>query len=61
MRQLMCVPSISENVAQKLYERFGTLTALQTALREKNFPRIALDERRTLGKVRKQTLMKHLL
>ena len=32
VRQLMCIPSISERVARKLLEEFGTLPAVQRAL-----------------------------
>ena len=32
LRQLMCIPSVSEGVAKKLQERFGSLPALQEAL-----------------------------
>ena len=62
MRQLMCVPSISENVAQKLFDTFGTLPSLQKALREKkSFPKIELDPRRSLGKARIDKLASFLL
>ena len=61
MRQLMCVPSASEVVARKLLEKFGTLPALQAALREKEFPKIELSARHSLGKARRQTLAAYLL
>ena len=61
MRQLMCVPTVSENVARKLYEKFGTLPALQDALREKKFPKVALDNQRCIGKARREKLVAYLL
>ena len=62
MRQLICIPTISENVAKKLHEKFGNLTQLQEALRDKiNFPKIVLDDKRALGKKRIETLCKYLL
>ncbi len=61
MRQLMCVPTVSENVARKLYEKFGTLPALQDALREKKFPKVALDNQRSIGKARREKLAAYLL
>ena len=52
MRQLMCIPSISENIAKTLVEHFGTLAALQRALADKStFPKVPL-KRRMLGKKR---------
>ena len=53
MRQLMCIPSVSPTVAQKLLEKFGNLPKLQQALRDKKkFPKIELDKKRCLGKAR---------
>ena len=60
MRQLMCIPTISENISRRLVNHFGTLSALQEALRgdKKKFPNINLDDRgkTKLGKARLATL-----
>ena len=57
LRQLMCIPSISERVAKKLVEHFHTLPALQRALGElEAFPTIRLDEKQCLGKARLKAL-----
>ena len=62
LRILMCVPSVSEPVARKLAEHFGSLVQLQEALRGTNkFPRIQLSEKTTLGKERIAKLSKYLL
>ena len=62
MRQLQCIPTVSETVARKLHERFGTLTQLQKALLDKKtFPRIELGNNRGLGKVRIEKLATYLL
>ena len=62
LRQLMCIPSVSENVARVLLEQFGTLPKLCQALEDPNtFPkRIRLDERSCLGQARIQLLTKYL-
>lgn len=61
LRQLMCVPTISERVAKKLIQQFGTLPALQRALADiDSFPRIRLDEKTCLGEARLRTLRTHL-
>ena len=61
-RQLMCIPSISENVAKKLYEKFGNVTKLQEALQDKSkFPKVTLDEKHNIGKKRIELLCKYLL
>ena len=53
VRQLMCIPSISERIARKLLARFGNVPALQCALLEPgDFPRVQLDDRTTLGRAR---------
>jgi hypothetical protein len=58
----MCLPTVSENVARKLREKFPTMALLQEALRDKTkFPKIALDEKRRLGKARIDALAKYLL
>ncbi len=62
MRQLQCIPTVSENVARKLHDKFGTMAQLQKALLDKkNFPRIQLDNKRSLGKARVETLSAYLL
>ena len=61
-RMLMCVPSISENIAGRLVDEFGTLSSLQRALaNETPFRQIALPGGKRLGKVRLQLLKQHLL
>lgn len=61
LRQLMCIPSVSESVAKKLKEHFGTLPALQKALAEiETFPTIRLNERSCIGRTRLQKLRKYL-
>jgi len=61
IRQLMCIPSISEQVARRLIEHFGTLAQLQDALRSaEKFPRIRLNEKTSLGQTRVKTLAKYL-
>jgi ERCC4-type nuclease len=62
VRQLMCVPSVSERIAEHLVQRFGDLEALQTALRDvPSFPRIQIGAKTFLGKARIGKLVKHLL
>ena len=62
VRQLMCIPSISENIAKVIVEHFGNLVALQEALRTpKTFPALELGLKQKLGKARVQHLAKHLL
>ena len=51
VRQLMCIPSISERIARLLLEHFNNLRGLQDALEDlKSFPKIKLDERSCVGK-----------
>jgi ERCC4-type nuclease len=61
IRQLMIIPSCSENVAKKLAEHFGSLSALQKGLTQKTFPKIQLDARQTIGKSRVKKLGEYLL
>ena len=61
IRQLMIIPSCSENVSKKLAEHFGSLSALQKSLASKNFPKIQLDARQTIGKSRIKKLAEYLL
>ena len=62
IRQLMCIPSISERIARKLLEEYGTLPAIQRALVDaKTFKKIRLDDRTCLGKTRLQKLAYHLV
>ena len=61
VRQLMCVPTISEHVARKLMQQFENLPALQRALADiESFPRVRLNEKTCLGEARLQTLRTHL-
>ena len=60
-RMLMCIPSISETIAGRLVNEFGTITNLQRTLaNEKPFRQIALP-RGKLGKVRVSLLKQYLL
>ena len=53
IRQLMCIPSISERIARKLLTRFGTIPELQRALAAPgDFPRVQLDSRSCVGQAR---------
>lgn len=62
MRMLMCVPSVSENVAKALLKRFGTLPNLQRALVDlSTFPRIRLNDRTCIGAKRLKTLRAYLV
>jgi ERCC4-type nuclease len=62
IRQLMCIPSISERIARKLLDEYGTLPAIQRALVDiKSFKKIRLDDRTCLGKARLQKLSHHLI
>ena len=62
IRQLMCIPSISERIARKLLEEYGTLPAIQRALVDiKSFKKIRLDDRTCLGNARLQKLSYHLV
>ena len=61
LRQLMCIPSISEKIARILLEHFGNLRGLQDALEDiEDFPRIRLDERNCIGKTRLKMLARYL-
>ena len=61
IRQLMCIPSISERIARLLLEHFGNLRDLQDALEDlKSFPKIRLDDRTCIGKTRIKTLARYL-
>ena len=60
-RMLMCVPSVSERIAKKLLDEYGSLPAIQTALQTpKTFKKVRLDDRFCLGKDRIQKLALHL-
>ena len=61
LRQLMCIPSISERIARKLLEHFGALRSLQAALGDlSSFPRVRLDARTCIGTTRLQMLARYL-
>ena len=61
LRQLMCIPSVSEGIAKKLQEQFGSLPALQEALADIDaFPSIRLNEKSCIGKARLQKLREFL-
>ena len=62
IRQLMCLPSISENTAKALTDHFGNLPAILEGLSEpRKFPRIRLSDRASLGKRRVEILTEYLL
>ena len=61
MRQLMCIPSISEKIARALLNEFGSLSQLIDALRSDDFPRVRLNERTCIGKARRDKLAEYLL
>ncbi len=52
VRMLMCIPSVSEGVARKLLEHFGSLAALQRAIASDELPKVSLEGGRRLGKAR---------
>ena len=57
-RMLMCVPTVSERIAKKLLEEYGSLPAIQKAPQTpKAFKRIRLDDRSCLGKDRIKKLV----
>lgn len=62
VRQLMCVPSISERIASALVDQFGSLPRLQAALGDPGaFPKVPLPGGRTcLGKARLRRLASYL-
>ena len=61
IRQLMCIPSISERIARLLLDHFGDLRALQDALEDLNSsPRIRLGDRTCIGKARLRILARYL-
>ena len=60
IRQLMCIPSISERIARRLLAHFGGLPALQHALADlDSFPKVRLDNG-YLGKARQKHLVAYL-
>ena len=61
LRQLMCIPSVSEGVAKKLQAHFDSLPALQEALVDIDaFPSIRLNEKSCIGKARLLKLREYL-
>ena len=61
VRQLMCVPTVSERIAKKLLDEYGSLPSIQRALQTpKSFKRIRLDDRFCLGKERIKKLALYL-
>ena len=62
VRQLMCVPSISERIAVKLIEEYGSMPAIQDALRDSRaFKRIRLSDHTCLGEARIKKLAFYLV
>jgi len=61
VRQLMCIPSVSESIARALINQFGSLASLQLALRDlSTFPRVPLGDR-AVGRARLQIMRKYLV
>lgn len=61
LRQLCCVPTISERIAKRLVDQFGTMPALQRALADiDSFPQVRLDEKTCIGRARLLRLRSHL-
>ena len=61
LRQLMCIPGVSEAVANRLVEHFETLPALQHALKDLgNFPNIQVTAKSSLGRARLSTIRDQL-
>ena len=57
IRMLMCVPSVSENVARAIADHFGSLRSLVEALGDtSSFPEIRLSARTQLAKARVERL-----
>ena len=62
VRQLMCIPSISEKIARKLLAGFGTIPELQRALAAPGeFPHVQLDNRSCIGQARLAKLRRYLI
>ena len=61
VRMLMCVPSVSEKIARKLLDTYGTLPAIQRALADLiTFKRVPLHKRTCLGIARMKKLAFYL-
>ena len=59
VRQLMCVPTVSENIAVAIVDHFGHLEELQHALRDtRTFPAVQIGAKRFIGKARIAKLAK---
>ena len=62
VRQLMCIPSISERIARVLLQHFGNITNLRHALSDmQSFPTVQLSGKKKLGKSRLRILFHHLV
>ena len=61
IRMLCCIPSISEQIAYKIFETFNDLQSLQIALADGDTLRIKLDNGKYIGKSRLEHLKRHLL
>ena len=61
IRQLACIPTISERISRTLLAHFGSLRALCGALEDiDSFPRVRLDARTCIGKTRVRMLARYL-
>jgi len=61
VRQLMCIPSISERIARTLLEEFGTLPIIQRALADGGLKKVRIGDRTCLGKARIEKLAYYLV
>ena len=62
VRQLTCVPTISESIAVVLLKHFGSMSSLREALQEQHsFPKVPLSRSVSLGKARIAKLAEVLL
>ena len=63
IRQLACVPTISESIAVAILQHFGTMSQLREALQDprQNFPSVPLSRGTCLGKARIEKLREVLL
>ncbi len=65
IRQLMCIPSISEQLARKLLSEFGSLPAIQKALGDeegvKKIMKIHINDRACIGKTRIEKMRHYLV
>ena len=62
VRQLACIPTISENIASAILSHFGTVANIREALqRPRDFPQVPLSRGMCLGRARVDKLREVLL